>query len=205
MWGVALSGAPYLNSVSYKNVDVIKPRTYLGALLPDQEKATFDACMGTVLNYERIYGYTTASNCLWYTYNYAETQRIDGDVNGSIQKVWGQYWNYRMAIGIAKDGRIIYSPYKNKKLYESCDVDICNGLIVPPTLANEKEVYSYVSTPFHPYLVGCYGYGTNPDYYQKCSSNPRLCKNTYIAYGLGATYLTIASSVSVAALLVMGV
>jgi hypothetical protein len=159
--------------------------------------------MGTVLYDERIYGYTTPSNCYWYSYDYAESQRIDDDILGSIDKVWGTYWNYRVAIGIARDGRVIYSPYLNKKKYEPCDVDICNGLIVPPTLANEKEVYAYVSTNFHPYLIGCYGPGSKPDYYQKCSANPRLCGTTYVPIGLRAIYLTIASTVSMAVLLVI--
>lgn len=63
---------------------------------------------------------------------------------------------YRSVIGIAKDGRPIYSPYENNgKAYGDCDVDICNG----------KEIggnYAYVATFFHPFVIGCYGKGSNP-------------------------------------------
>ena len=58
---------------------------------------------------------------------------------------------YRTAIGIAKDGRPIYSPYYgNGNTYKDCDVDVCNGIMI-------NGQYSYVATFFHPYIMGCYG------------------------------------------------
>merc|ERR1719198_349454 len=77
-------------------------------------------------------------------------------------------------LGISKDGRPIYTPFHNNgQEYSGCDVDICNGIEI-------GGHYSYVSTMFHPYIMGCYGPGTNLDIYQMCSGNPRLCNSTYV-------------------------
>ena len=54
-------------------------------------------------------------------------------------------------IGMAKDGRAIYGPYKaDGTLWKPCDVDVCNGRVI-------LGDYSYVSTSFYPYFVGCWG------------------------------------------------
>jgi len=76
---------------------------------------------------------------------------------------------YRSVFGISKDGRPIYTPYyDNGETYDSCDVDECNGMMI-------DGHYSYVSTEFHPYVMGCYGPGAGSDYAQSCSQNPRTC------------------------------
>lgn len=76
---------------------------------------------------------------------------------------------YRSALGIAKDGRPILSPYYNAgTAYDDCEVDVCNGRDI-------NGHYQYVSTFFHPYTVGCFGRGSAPELYQSCSANPRLC------------------------------
>ena len=73
-------------------------------------------------------------------------------------------------IGIAKDGRLIYGPYNsNGKLWQPCDVDICNGRYFA---ANN---YGYVSTMFHPYFVSCWGPGNKVNFGAKCSNNTRKC------------------------------
>jgi len=75
-------------------------------------------------------------------------------------------------IGIAKDGRVIYGPFKpNGELWQPCDVDVCNGRYF-------NDYYGYVSTMFHPYFVGCFGPGNSPSISQSCSSNPRICKSS---------------------------
>lgn len=58
-------------------------------------------------------------------------------------------------VGMARDGRIIYGPYNaDGKTWDDCDVDVCNGLTVDGS-------YSYATTTFHPYVVGCWGPGNN--------------------------------------------
>jgi hypothetical protein len=60
---------------------------------------------------------------------------------------------YRSTLGIAKDGRPVYTPFhSNGKPYSDCEVDICNGMMIGGS-------YQYVSTLFHPYIIGCYGPG----------------------------------------------
>ena len=37
-----------------------------------------------------------------------------------------------------------------------------------------------MTTTYHPYILGCFGKGSNiSGYYQQCSANPRLCGCTY--------------------------
>lgn len=58
-------------------------------------------------------------------------------------------------IGIARDGHLILGPYKSEgKLWEPCDVDFCNGVLVGGN-------YYYASTMFHPYTIGCWGPGSS--------------------------------------------
>jgi len=79
-----------------------------------------------------------------------------------------------LPIGLAKDGRIIYGPFKaDGSVWQPCDVDVCNGVYFG------VEIYSYVATMFHPYFVGCWGPGTwPPGFAQSCTTNPRKCVAT---------------------------
>ena len=74
-------------------------------------------------------------------------------------------------VGLARDGRIIYGPYKpDGKLWQPCDVDLCNGRKF------SRLNYGYVTTMFHPYIVGCWGPGNRPVKMQaSCSTNTRYC------------------------------
>jgi len=64
---------------------------------------------------------------------------------------------FRSVLGISKDGLPVYTPYYGGgKSYTYCEVDICNGKMI-------NGNYSYVSTFFHPYIIGCYGRGSNPE------------------------------------------
>ena len=72
-------------------------------------------------------------------------------------------------IGIAKDGRFIYGPFKSDGTeWQPCDVDICNGRLI-------DDKYAYVSTLFYPYTVGCFGPGNYPSLTPSCTTNPRVC------------------------------
>ena len=75
-----------------------------------------------------------------------------------------------LPIGLAKDGRIIYGPFKlDGTLWQPCDVDVCNGV-------RSGDNYFYVATMFHPYFVGCFGPSNSAmGLSASCSSNPRLC------------------------------
>jgi len=41
---------------------------------------------------------------------------------------------------------------------DDCDVDVCNGMEIGGN-------YMYVSTFFHPYIMGCFGKGTSLELY----------------------------------------
>ena len=87
-----------------------------------------------------------------------------------MQSAWSTIL-YRTAIGLAKDERIIWSPYSNNSTpYFYCDVDVCNVITV-------NNFYEYASTFFAPYTLGCFGPGNYPIYSQKCSANPRICSS----------------------------
>lgn len=105
-------------------------------------------------------GTTLCSNiaqCLANPLNYSENIFVAKQMNTLIP------------IGIAKDGFIIYGPYDSfGNLWAPCDIDICNGHFL-------YGQYTYVSTAFHPYFVGCFGPGSGSNYTQSCSSNPRNC------------------------------
>jgi hypothetical protein len=77
---------------------------------------------------------------------------------------------YRSVLGLAKDGRPVYTPfYSDLKAYDDCEVDVCNGISL-------NGHYSYVSTFTHPYIMGCYGPGTaDLEISQSCSLNPKTC------------------------------
>jgi hypothetical protein len=79
---------------------------------------------------------------------------MNDDIVTFMKQIW-QSIPYRTAIGIAKDGYPIFSPYySHGNFYLDCEVDVCNGMMT-------NGQYSYVSTFFHPYIMGCFGMGNN--------------------------------------------
>jgi len=95
----------------------------------------------------------------------------NAECNSSIQDYGSAYYQDKgvEALAILKDGHILYSPYKSDgTLYSYCDVDVCNGKVM-------GDIYGYVATTFHPYFVGCWGPGNNPNFTQSCSTNGRAC------------------------------
>ena len=91
-------------------------------------------------------------------------------------------------LGLAKDGHVIMGPYNQEgQVWDSCDVDICNGMKV------DDDEYMYVASTFHPYFVGCWGPGSNTTLSQQCSSNPRMCSGAMerIGLALGLIFFSI--------------
>ena len=104
-------------------------------------------------NANGVLHYHAASPCLANSNLYSSTAGVTAsysDVKTYLQQQWANS-PYRSTFGIAKDGRPIYTPLHNNGLpYVSCDVDVCNGI-------NLNGTYAYVTTLFHPYIMGCYG------------------------------------------------
>lgn len=68
--------------------------------------------------------------------------------------------NSIIPIGLAKDGHIVWGPYKDEGVvWKSCDVDVCNGKLI-------NGFYGYVSSLKHPYFVGCFGPANYPTFMQ---------------------------------------
>lgn len=65
---------------------------------------------------------------------------------------------------------MIVGPYKaDGALWQPCDVDVCNGVIV-------NSEYVYASTLFYPYTVACWGPANKQSQYPAgCSSNTQTC------------------------------
>lgn len=60
---------------------------------------------------------------------------------------------YKTVVGIAKDGHILYGPYRDDGLtWEPDEVDICNG-----AWTDDLEEFFYPGTHWHPYGPGCLG------------------------------------------------
>ena len=184
-WGFATTGMMFFSGLSIEGVDPFYPAVYgdviqgnwFNDLIPfvattnDLEKV--DWCLG----HPQVAGlmhYHTASTCVAdRNYINGKSGAMSTPIEDVITEAFKASLKYRSVLGISKDGRPIYTPlYDNGKTYDGCDVDICNGKMF-------NGHYSYVSTLFHPYIMGCFGPGSSPNLYQQCSTNPRLCNVEY--------------------------
>ena len=79
-------------------------------------------------------------------------------------------------VGIAKDGHVIYGPYKEDgTLWNACDLDLCNGMYL------NENIYAYATTTFHPYFVGCWGPGNYLyNMSTRCSTNGKYCEKEWV-------------------------
>jgi hypothetical protein len=159
--GVALNGVAIYSGNSEYDYDAYFPKAW-GGKQTDIVKIQPDLCLGSSM-YSEAYHYYMFSPCIYENDVKSLSGPCSSDVNCtadirtySVMKIKHAQKSF-MPIGIAKDGHIIYGPYSNNKvLWQPCDVDICNGLII-------NNQYVYVSTMFHPYTVGCWGIGSRPD------------------------------------------
>ena len=177
-WGVATTGSLLFSSLSGEGVDPFYPSVYGTVTDPDSVLEKVDSCLQHPQP-QGVFHYHTVQACgTGLTTQEAKLSSPTGDVIEAIKNAWSNDMPYRTPIGLAKDGRPIYSPLKNNGVeYDPCDVDICNGRKI-------NGNYVYVTTTFHPYIMGCYGMGSSPNLYQQCSTNPRLCG---VEYGSAAT------------------
>jgi hypothetical protein len=182
--GVATSGVLIFNDVQLDNTDPFYPQRWVGSglntTLLNGNTTTdtsimdeIDKCLGVAYNDTGIYHYHMMSPCLYdntipggqcqtdsVCKNNFTTYAVTGFDNNKTLK----------AVGVAKDGRVIYGPYNpNGNLYGCGDVDMCNGRIM------EDGSYAYLATTTSPYFVGCWGPAPNNVYYASCSAN--TCKN----------------------------
>jgi len=157
--GVAISGGFFFNALSLNEVDPFYPAVYGTVTNITSAVEKIDTCLmhpaGPWLHYHML------SPCIG-TPSMGDTLTLC-DANAACKKDMVSYvltgfdsaTDRNKVLGIARDGHIIYGPYdSNGKTWDDCDVDVCNGLTVDGS-------YAYVTTGFHPYIVGCWGPGNN--------------------------------------------
>lgn len=169
-WGMSISGVLIWQGLSYEGVDPFYPTVYGSVYDPATVQQRVDTCsMKTEIS--GYFQYYTAATCAGdSTYEDDDVEKMGegADLFEMIRDAWDAK-PYTSVFGLSKDGRPIYGPYYGGgKVYSDCDVDVCNGRVV-------NGHYSYVSTLFHPYVMGCFGPGNKPPLSQKCSANPRNC------------------------------
>lgn len=172
--GVALNGVFLFSGTSEFGYDAFFPKAYGNKKSP--KALEVDICLGTS-HTSNTYRYHMFSPCIYDVgikqtaspCNSAEFPGCQKDVREHALSYIPAQLQTKLPVGIAKDGRIIYGPFKTDgTLWQPCDVDVCNG-------RRDGNYYYYVSTMFHPYFVGCWGPGNSPSVSQSCSSNPRVC------------------------------
>ena len=99
-------------------------------------------------------------------------------------KTWSNTQEFGGAVGLARDGHVIYGPYdENGEVWDCDDHDICNGVWF------SNDMYGYVVTPTFPYVLGCYGPGEIQYYPVEASCSTNSC---YACQGLNAATATLA-------------
>ena len=162
--GISLTGAPFYYPLQDELSDPFYPTK--------GDKAKFDDCQGS-LSSDGTYHYYGPSNCIVeyidQSGKYNETDPVE-----ALQ--WAYLNRPRTAIGISKDGNIIYSPtytknYDKGMYYDECQPNLCNGVVL-------ESAYAYVATLKFPYIMGCFGNGATltKGMYPSCSNNTR-CGN----------------------------
>lgn len=158
------------NGISGEGVDPFYPSDYKGA---STEPESVDACMAHPEPMANSLHYHSVSPCIVDdSYSVGKTcnevDECSEDFLGYAYTPFQSLGQY--PVGLSKDGRIIWGPYKDDgTLYDACDVDICNGMEIDGR-------YGYISTMWHPYILGCFGPGNQIDtIIQECTINPPTC------------------------------
>ncbi|CDW90076.1 UNKNOWN [Stylonychia lemnae] len=186
--GIALNGVFLFSGTSKYGYDAYFPRAY--GLNTDPRQIEFDVCLGSVESYN-TYRYHMYSPCIYETSIRTKVMmcKEDGACSFDLRTYAAANTPVEarviLPIGLAKDGRVIYGPYRqDRQLWQPCDVDICNGRYF-------GTYYGYVATMFHPYILGCFGpSNTVKNYYQQCSSNAKIC--AYAQTNFSFSYITLA-------------
>jgi hypothetical protein len=188
---VFLDGSIAYSANSYFSEDALYP-------LADTPKViVYDECLGTNTE-DGVYHYHSYSPCILPP---GISKNVVGlcDDNASCKKNKMSYamsfidkrYKTQMVIGVAKDGRMVYGPFKTDgSLWNSCDVDMCNGAII-------DGKYAYVATVFYPYLVGCWGPSNSGEFVPSCTANPRKCLAGSVASHIYFTSVLAALALSI--------
>lgn len=157
VWGVSTNGVWLETALSSSNLDPFYPAEYNGVSNPDSTVEFVDHCLANTNSNGRMSN-KAASNCIAQASRASTSGWLTTDKKTKMLEAWAQC-PYRKVLGVSKDGRPILTPYKSGGVpYDSCDVDVCNGVMV-------NGHYMYATTFFHPYIMGCYGRGNSLNLY----------------------------------------
>jgi len=167
-----------LNGVAFQFANQIK-QDPVAPILESNEQP-LDMCLGhTQQNSESgMYHYHDISPCI--NNKFLEGKTMGACVDDETCKKSVVDWalsgfatmKSKTVIGIGKDGHVLYGPYDDEgALWEPAEVDACNG-----AWSTDKQDYFYVSTRWHPYVVGCLGpsdfpHNADDKLYAECSTN----------------------------------
>lgn len=158
MTGVAVDGGYIFGPLSNEDVDPFFPNYYGSVTDLEAAKEHVDLCLMHPEATGNLH-YHMMSPCILApdTYGRNVSPCTDSTTCGTDKVGWalGGYANYTSLtpIGIAKDGHVIWGPYKDDgTVWADCDVDMCGGAVI-------EGSYGYATTIFHPYFVGCWGRG----------------------------------------------
>jgi hypothetical protein len=172
--GVALNGVLLFAGTSEYGYDAFFPKAYGNKQSPRAVET--DICLGTS-QFTNTYRYYMFSPCIYETSLKTVAAPCSSDLypgcSADVRSHSVAYIPRQLQtitpVGVAKDGRVIYGPYKaDGTLWQPCDVDVCNGRMF-------GNYYGYVATMFHPYFVGCWGPGNSVAVSASCSANARFC------------------------------
>ncbi|CDW75005.1 UNKNOWN [Stylonychia lemnae] len=182
--GVALNGVFLTNGISSEGFDGFYPKAYNRRT--QVKYFELDICYGNSEDFN-TYSYRMFSPCMYpqsplkkyaFSCNHQNYLFCSTDPQKHIKTYTPQSVQKQTLIGIARDGRVIYGPFKSPgSFWQPCDVDVCNGRYFT------GNYYGYVATMFHPYIIGCWGPGNQPEFKASCSTNPRICT--------GSTFLQV--------------
>jgi hypothetical protein len=170
--GVSLTGVPFSTAASIDNTDPFYPNPYNGLVDAVATKRKVDICGGDINPWTKAYHYHTASACIVNSTIQGNTAcsastRCDTQHAKHMMDGWVQNKSLT-AIGIAKDGHVIYGPYKDATDEWACLPDVCNGVVLSSTDTSDLH-YAYAASKYFPYLPACLGRGNKPTFYPKCT------------------------------------
>ena len=166
--GFSINGVIIFGTVSANKVDPYYPQSWSGAVSVVAENV--DACIGHP-DFDGIYHYHFLPPCVIGS-SYISTTRSCAAVSACTSDLK----TYALTgfasskaltvVGMAKDGHVIYGPYDSSgDLFDCNDLDICGGY----TFSDGDYGYIYHTT--YPYIINCWGPGSDLTYYSSCSSN----------------------------------
>lgn len=161
--GVAIDNVVILNANMAGGGDPFHPP-------PGSTTERVDACLGHC-QAQGIYHYHMASGCMvsppsGNINSCSQIQACSKNMSAYSITTYPNSAKTLTIIGIAKDGHIIYGPFSQDNYLIRSGTDICNGMF-HDAIGN----YGYFATEKFPYITGCFGPTSYPNFGPTCTTN----------------------------------